>query len=115
MDKGLASAKIYRQAGVQWLKNGLYSQFVTSQPCGAHPWGSIYCTQKCNSVGSDGSDPGSVLEVQAKAVGDRARDRDGDNLQRGSEKSIQKTSCLQQRSEVQLGDIQRQDWSLTHL
>ena len=66
------------------------------------------------SVDSDGSDPGSILKVQSKAVGDRARERAGDELQRGSERSIQKAGCLQQRSEVQPGDIQRQDWSLTH-
>lgn len=49
MDKGLASAKVYRQAGVQQLKEGPNPQFVTSQPCGAHPWGSVYCTQRRNS------------------------------------------------------------------
>lgn len=66
------------------------------------------------SLGTDGSDPAPILEVQSKAGGDRARERAGDKLQPGSERSIQKTSCLQQRPQVQPGDIQRQDWSLTH-
>lgn len=52
------------------------------------------------SVGRNGSDPGSVLEVQSKA-GNRARDRAEDKIQQGSERPIQRTSCLQQRSEVQ--------------
>lgn len=53
------------------------------------------------SVGSNGSDPGSVIEVQSKAVKDRTRDRAGDEIQQGSERPILKTRCPQHRSEVQ--------------
>lgn len=95
----MASAKIYaykfyrHKAGVQWLKEGPWPQFVTSQPCGTHPWAAYTAPRDAiaavdvhtTSVGSDGSDPGSILEVQSKAAGDRARDRARDELQHGSE------------------------------
>lgn len=53
------------------------------------------------SVGSNVSDPGSVVEVQSKAVKDGARDEAGDEIKQGSEMPILKTSCPQHRSEVQ--------------
>lgn len=65
-----------------------------------HPkvwWQLWMCTlSQCN-----GSDPGSFTEVQWKGVKDRARERAGDKIQQVSEMPILKTSCLQDRSEVQ--------------
>lgn len=45
------------------------------------------------SVGSSGSDLGSVVQVQSKAASDRARDGAGDEIHQGSESPSRKKAA----------------------
>ncbi|KAJ7418083.1 hypothetical protein BTVI_30664 [Pitangus sulphuratus] len=116
----LSGAKIYRKAGVQQLKEGWYPQFVTEQPLVLPPEAACIASKDVTaavdvyimSVGSNGLDPGSVLEVQSKAVRNRARDRAGDKLQYGSERPEDKLPTAKVQGAAK--DIQKQKWSLTH-